>query len=172
MGSNKHLIICGTVGSGKTTLCKHISEDYNCDYISMYKLMENITEYDKQVKFNKINEWLYSLDNNKKMIIDCDCFIMPEDFNKLNNSNFNIIFLGFYSCDKDTIFDLMYENYKKKNIEISKEKLKEKIKNIKAISIKIHDDCIKYGYTFFDLNKDKKVYLEEIESFLIKNKYI
>lgn len=176
MNNKKNLIVCGPIGSGKTSIAKIVCEEFGYNFISMYKVMREIKE--NNINTNKliqseISKWLNEFDNDNNYVIDCDCFIMPDDFNELNISDkYNIIFLGFYSLDKEDIFNIMSNGYKRKNIEFDTDELKKKIDEIKTVSLKLHDESIKYGYNFFDLNIDKEIYINEVVKFLKENKFI
>ena len=167
----KNLIICGLVGTGKTTIAKNICEELNYEYVDLYeKIDENIDTKDKE-KASKllakdINKYLINA-IDKKCIIDCDYLILPNEFYCCDaKDNYNIIYLGFNSVDIELLFKKFSEDYKKKNITYDSKELRKQIEYFKYISNKVYLDCQKYNYKYFELNKEKSLVIEEIKKYI------
>lgn len=167
----KNLIICGLVGTGKTTIAKKICEELNYEYIDLYdKINGKIDTKDKEnaskLLAKDINKYLMNVSENK-CIIDCDYLILPNEFYNCDAKvNYNIIYLGFNNVDVELLFNKFSDDYKKKNITYDSEKLRNQIEYFKYISNKVYLDCKKYNYKYFDLDKEKSLVIDEIMNFI------
>ena len=165
----KNIIICGLIGTGKTTLAKKVSQNLNYNYIDLNKKVNTDTfESDKEFLSKKlrqqIDNYIYKLKNS---VIDCEYLILPNDYsNYLSKDICDIIYLGFYDVDINILYDKFVQDYKSKGKKYDETDLLNQLKYFKKISEKIYNDCKKYGYKFFDISKDKSIVLEEIYSYI------
>lgn len=165
----KNIIICGLVGTGKTTIAKKIENELSYNYIDLYNIIKvDFSDKEKASKeyASKIDDYLLSLKSDK-YVIDCDYLILPEDFNNYKSKNkYEIIYLGFNDIDFDVLYNKFKNDYIKKNKRFDDNKLVSELKYIKEISKKVFNDCKKYNYKFFDINKDKSILVEEIYKYI------
>lgn len=167
----KNLIICGLNGTGKTTIAKHYSEELGYEYIDLYDVINsNFNDDDKinasNILKDEIDNYL-SKKSKDKCIIDCNYLILPDDFiNYQSNQVYEIIYLGFNDIDVDVLFEKFSKDYEKKNINYDSNELKYRLVYFNEISKKVYEACKKYNYKYFDINKDKKLVLEEISEYI------
>jgi len=167
----KNIILCGLIGTGKTTIAKQYSEKFGYEYIDLYDVLNlDINDDDKEYasKFLKdeIDNYLIKKTTDK-CIIDCNYLILPQDFVNYNsNKYYEIIYLGFNDIDVNMLFEKFSNDYEKKNINYDTVELKKKLFYFNEISKKVYNDCKKYNYKYFDINKDKKSVLEEISEYM------
>ena len=166
----KNIIVCGLIGTGKTTICQKISKKLNMKYIDLYSIVDSKEisqdkfQMSKMLKV-KIDNYLETLDN---CVIDCDYLILPKDFNEYRvNKNFNIIYLGFNDVNINLLLNKFIMDYESKNIKYDKEKLFEKLKYYKSVSNKVYKDCKKYNYKFFDINRNKQEVIDEVLNYIL-----
>ena len=165
----KNIIICGLIGTGKTTLTKKISQNLNYEYIDLNKKMNthkygNNKELFSKELGQKIDKYIYKIENS---VIDCEYLILPEDYsNYLSKNKCDIIYLGFYDVDINVLYDKFVQDYKSKEKSYDKKTLLNHLKYFKDISRKVYNDCKKYNYKFFDISKDKAEVLKEVYSYI------
>ena len=157
----KNIILCGLIGTGKTTIAKQYSEKFGYEYIDLYDVINS--DYSDNDKINASNVLKNEIDNylfkrsKDKVIIDCNYLILPDDYaNYQFNDNYEIIYLGFNDIDINVLFEKFSKDYEKKNIDFDSEELKSQLLYLNKISKKVYEDCKKYNYKYFDINKDKK----------------
>lgn len=167
----KNIIICGLNGTGKTTIAKQYCEKLGYQYIDLYDVINSYFNDDNKVDASnvlkeEIDNYLFKRSKDK-VIIDCNYLILPVDFiNYHSNQDYEIIYLGFYDIDVDVLFEKFSKDYEKKNINYDSSELKNKLIYFNEISKKVYNDCKKYNYKYFDINKDKKLVLEEISEYI------
>ena len=94
----KNIIICGLIGTGKTTLAKKISQNLNYEYIDLNKKMSiykhgNDKELLSKELRKEIDKYIYKIENS---VIDCEYLILPEDYsNYLSKNKCDIIYFGY-----------------------------------------------------------------------------
>ncbi len=162
-------IISGLAGTGKTTLCKRIENEFGYHYVNDWTLFNNNKiSLDKFEDKNKISEkyshmlFNYILKNNdKNLVIDIEYSISPTDFVNSEISNIcKIIYLGFVSLSNDVLFNLFKNSSANKNIN-DKDLLK-MIEFYKKISINYQKQCLNNNLEFIDVNKDRNEIIESI----------
>lgn len=166
----KNIIICGLVGTGKTTISKKIEKELGYKYIDLYEIVKNNVEDKEQASSecaSLIDNYLLSL-NNDKYVIDCDYLILPKEFNEyISKDKYEIIYLGFKDVDFNVLYNKFKNDYIKRNKEFDDNKLKKQLKYMNDISTKVFNDCQKYNYKFFDINKDKSILIEKIYKYVV-----
>lgn len=156
----KNIIICGLIGTGKTTLAKIISKELGYKYVDL-----NNKIYASQNLRDEIDNLLKTLD---KCAIDCEYLILPEQYILYKNrEECTIVYLGFNNVDINVLYDKFVQDYKNKNIKYDEKKLMGTLKYFKDISKKVCDDCNKYGFKFFDICKDKNLVIQEAYEYIL-----
>lgn len=138
-----NIVVCGVQGTGKTTLSKMLAEKHGFSYINDYKICENIKDKKAIIDF---------VSGHDKFVVDLCYSLTPKDCASLENCL--VYFLGFVSVDEKLLLTLMRE--KREDISL------EKIKQIKKQGLKFKDECKKYNIKFFDVDKDRKIIIEQI----------
>ena len=167
----KNIIICGLIGTGKTTLSKRIAQEKGYQYVDLNSLLKNRIynsnkELASKILFNEIKTLITPL---KNCVIDCEYLILPEQYNMHNyKNNCNIVYLGFHNADINVLFNKFSADYKKKNIDFDEQKLMEQLIYFKKISDRVFDDCNKYNLKYFDISREKSEVLEEVYNYIFK----
>lgn len=138
-----NIIICGLQGTGKTTLSKQIVKELGYKYINDYNICSS--------NFNK-RQIMDFAKNNDNYVIDLCYSLNPVDY--ANLKDIIVYYLGFVSIDENLLFQLM----KSKGEDITLEQ----IKNNKAKCKEMQRQCKKYNIPFYDINKDRKIILDNI----------
>lgn len=165
------ILICGLPGTGKTTLSHIIAEKYGFatknDFSIFKELNINIeNQEDKKGVSKKYSKLLfeYMQKTQENVVFDFEYSILPSELKHLDLNDFKIIYLGFYSLSEETIFNLFRKS--SANEKISDEGLKHKIAYYKNLSKIVKEECEKYGFKFFDVDKDRKIIFNEILNFI------
>lgn len=168
------ILICGLPGTGKTTLSRIIAEKYGFaiknDFSIFKELDINIeNQEDKKCVSKNYSKLLfdYMQKIQENVVFDFEYSILPREIKHLDLNDFEIIYLGFYSLSEDTIFNLFRKN--SANEKILDEELKHKVALFKTLSKICKEECEKYDFKFFDVNKDRKIIFDEILTFLKLN---
>lgn len=166
-----NIIICGLIGTGKTTLSKKISNDLHYKYIFLDELLnKSINSNDKLTASAKLNNDIenYLRDINN-CVIDCEYLIMPSQyFNSRYKDNCLIIYLGFSSVDINVLVEKFKTDYEKRKIEFKEEELVNRLKYYKEISNYVCNECQKYNYKFFDIAKEKSIVLDDVYIYVLE----
>jgi len=139
-----NILICGLQGTGKTTLSKRISKDFNFKYINDYSIFDLKNENSKSA----IVDFVCGNDN---YVIDLCYSLTPSECSKLNCITY---FLGFSSIEPKVLYKLMKE--KGENVTLSQ------IENNKAQSQRFQEECKTLNIPFYDINKDRNIILDSI----------
>ena len=167
----KNIIICGLIGTGKTTLAKKISKELGYEYVYLNNLLNTTVDINNKINAsqnlrNEIDNLLKTCDS---CVIDCEYLILPEQYVLYKNKeSYEIIYLGFNNVDVNVLFDKFVLDYKVKNIKYDDEQLMSSLKYFKEISKKVCDDCNKYNFKFFDVCKDKNLVIQEAYEYIMK----
>ena len=137
-----NILICGLQGTGKTTLSKRISKDFNFKYINDYSIFNLKNENSKRA----IVDFICGNDN---YVIDLCYSLTPSECSKLNCITY---FLGFSSIEPKVLYKLMKE--KGENITLNQ------IENNRAQSQQFQEECKKFNISFYDINKDRNMLLD------------
>ncbi len=165
------ILICGLPGTGKTTLSHMIAEKYGFnvknDFSIFQELNINISNLeDKKTvskKFSKLLfEYMQKAPDNS--VFDFEYSILPSELKCFELDDFKIVYLGFYSLPDETIFNLFRKS--SANEKVTDNELKHKITLYKNLSKICKEECEKYGFAFFDVNKDRKIIFDEILKFI------
>lgn len=138
-----NIIICGLKGTGKTTLSKLISENFNYSYINDYKICSNNINEEQIINF---------INNNDNFVIDLCYSLKPNSCTKLKNVI--CYFLGFVTVNETLLFNLL----KNKGKNITKTEVKNNIAKCKQMQ----EECKINNIPFYDINKDRQIILNEI----------
>jgi adenylate kinase family enzyme len=163
------IIICGLPGTGKTTLCKQIVDEYGYNYVSDWQILdgqgrESCGENRKQIskKFSTQIDNYILVHSNQKLIIDLDYSALPQEFSTFKSKNMvQMVYLGFNNISSVALYKVMS---KKDN----STDLKAKIDYYLSISNFVKAECKKYGLTFYGINKNHNSTLELIKETLTK----
>lgn len=165
------ILICGLPGTGKTTLSNIIAENYDYfvknDFSIFKELKFNIkNQEDKKSISENYSKLLFEYMQNAQdnMVFDFEYSILPSELKQFKLSDFKVVYLGFYSLSEKIIFNLFRKS--SANEKVSDEELRHKITLYKNLSNICRQDCEKYGFPFFDINKDRKQIFNEILTFL------
>ena len=159
------IIICGAIGSGKTTLSHHIENEYNYTYISDWDIFKNngvlvdSNTMDYSTKTMHSHLILDSVINTKdNVVVDCDFSVSPSVAKEYQD--ITIIYLGFNSLKEDVLFDLFNKN------DSGSKYTKTMIKDIKNLSHSFYTECQKLGLRFFDITKEKSLVQKDVLDYL------
>ena len=161
------ILICGLPGTGKTTLSHIIAEKYGFvvknDFSIFNELSINIKNQENKKKVSKDYSKLL-FDHMQKtqgnVVYDFEYSILPSDLIHFDLDKFKIVFLGFYSLPEEIIFNLFRKS--SANEKVADDELKHKIMLYKSLSKACREECEKYGFKFFDINKDRNIIFDEI----------
>ena len=160
----------------KNNYSKKIENELNYKYIDLYDVI--ISDFQDKQKASEeyadqIDDYLSNL-VDENYVIDCDYLVLPEEFNNYKcKDKYDIVFLGFNDINFNILYSKFKNDYIKKNKDFDDVKLIKELKYMKEISNKVFEDCKKYNYKFFDINKDKSILIEEIYEYISKKtKYI
>ena len=161
------ILICGLPGTGKTTLSHIIAEKYGFvvknDFSIFNELSINIKNQENKKKISKDYSKLlygYMQKTQGNVVYDFEYSILPNELKHFNLDKFKIVFLGFYSLPEEIIFNLFRKS--STNDKMTDEELKHKIMLYKRLSKNCKEECEKYGFKFFDINKDRNIIFDEI----------
>jgi len=164
------ILICGLPGTGKTKLANKIAKEHNFFYISDWDIFNAngivIENQNKNVVSKNYHQLLLSHILNIKgdVVADLEFSVSPNDFASFNTAEeVKIVYLGFYSLPVNVLCEKFKENI---NPNTSESKLTNKIMGYKQISFDYFQQCKKQSLPFFDVNKDRKLVLNEILEFL------
>lgn len=163
------IIICGLPGTGKTTLCKKIETNLNYQYISDWDIFEQ-----NNVVINRLENKLFisqkysslildfiKTHSKKNLVLDLEYSITPEDFVSSEISKLaQIYYLGFISVDEKSLFSLFKNSSESSNL--NNDELMTKIEYLKNMSNIYYKQCMAFNIDFIDINKDKKIIIDEI----------
>ena len=179
----KHIIIAGTVRSGKTTLALNLKNKgythYKMDSIKrgFFEALNISTKNWKVVSklmikvINRIIEDSYTdtIANQESIVFDTP-YIYTKDIKKIKDKNVIIIFLGYSSITKEEVFNNIRkydkENYWTNEL-LDNELLKRCEENIK-FSKMLKKECKKNNILYFDTSHNRNKVLEYIEKLLEK----
>lgn len=154
-------------GTGKTTLSHIIAEKYGFvvknDFSIFNELRINIKNKENKKKVSKDYSKLlfgYMQKTQGNVVYDFEYSILPSDLIHFDLDNFKIVFLGFYSLPEEIIFNLFRKS--STNGKMTDDELKHKIMLYKSLSKNCKEECEKYGFKFFDINKDRNIIFDEI----------
>lgn len=173
------IIINGLPGTGKTMIAQHIQKEYGYTYINDWDILKNngilLDNRDDKYDISKSHATIikkYIEDNsNKKIVLDLEYSITPSDYIKHGLDKVSTtIYLGFYSIDSETLFDLFCKS--SSNNGLSFEELKDKIALYKKYSAEYMEDCKKNDITFIDVCKDRNLIQDEVITMLKKARVI
>lgn len=165
------ILICGLPGTGKTTLSHILAENYGFnvknDFTIFQELNINISNLEDKKCVSKnysklLFEYMQKAPDNS--VFDFEYSILPSDLKCFKLGDFKIVYLGFYSLPEETIFNLFRKS--SANEKVTDDELRNKITLYKNLSIECKEECEKYGFKFFDVNKDRKIFFDEILKFI------
>ncbi len=165
------ILICGLPGTGKTTLSNIIAEKYGFnvknDFTIFQELNINVSNLEDKKNVSKnfsklLFEYMQNAPDNSAF--DFEYSILPSDLKCFELNDFKIIYLGFYNLSEETIFNLFRKS--SANEKVTDNELRRKISLYKNLSVKCKEECDKYGFAFFDVNKDRKIIFDEILKFI------
>lgn len=168
------ILICGLPGTGKTTLSHIIAEKYGFaiknDFSIFKELDINIENQEDKKCVSKnysklLFEYMQKMQGN--VVFDFEYSILPSELKHLDLDDFEIMYLGFYSLSEEIIFNLFRKS--SANEKISDEELKHKVALYKTLSKICKEECEKYGFKFFDVNKDRQIIINDILKLLKLN---
>lgn len=104
----ENIIVCGTVGTGKSSITKKISKEFKMTYINDWALFKELGMSKKPSSklFSKIIATF--LKDKQNIVLDLDMSIMPKDFAK-NNINAKVYYIGFVDVLKKELAQKLYE---------------------------------------------------------------
>ncbi|MBQ7308188.1 MAG: hypothetical protein IJW82_06655 [Clostridia bacterium] len=152
------IVICGLIGTGKTTIANYVSKKYNYKYIKDFDLF---TECQGD-KMKIIND--YILENqNQKIVIDVNYQNYEKEFEIVNNKNTFIMYLGFnQSLTRNQL------------LKIFKNKTKEEINYLLQQSKIYKEFCKNRELLYFDIDKNRDrillTLIRNFETLLLENK--
>ena len=158
------IVICGAVGSGKTTLAHHIASEYSYTYVADWDIFKNHSiKTSKDISFaTKVmhsNLLLDSINNMQgEVVLDSEFSVAPSVAKEYKD--IVVIYLGFVSVKEDILLDLFDKKDSKNKYNISN------IKDIKNLSKTFYKECNKYAMQFFDINKEKSLVQRDILDYL------
>lgn len=168
------ILICGLPGTGKTTLSHISAENYGFNVKNDFTILKELNidiENQEDKKYVSKNYSKLLLDYMQKMqgnvVFDFEYSILPSELINFELDNFKIIYLGFYSLSEEIIFNLFRKS--SSNANFTDEDLKHKTKLYKNLSRECKEECEKHGFTFYDVNKDRKIIFDKILKFLKLN---
>ena len=162
-----NIIILGLPGTGKTTLCKNISEMYNLKYVSDYNILSKYGyRFESSLKiidndFSGVISTYFQNFKPQNCIFDFNYCIIPEDIVKIYDfSNSVVLYLGFYGSSKNELlsrFETKYPN-------IAKTELESIINMFLEVSEKYKILCNKFDIDFVSINQEKNVILKKLQN--------
>ena len=166
-------IINGLPGTGKTTLSKQISKEFNIEYINDWEILKSHNIENKignqSVLFckqyqNIILQYIKE-HKNKDIVLDLEYSLHPSTFIDEKLDNFSkMICLGFASLNEETLLSLFSNSSANKNI---KEKdLINKINLYKKESLEMQNACDGTNVHFVDICESRDKILSEILNLL------
>lgn len=165
------ILICGLPGTGKTTLSHILAEKYGFnvknDFTIFQELNINISNLeDKKCVSKNFSKLLFEYMQNTpdNVVFDFEYSILPSDLKCSELDDFKIIYLGFYSLKEETMFNLFRKS--SANEKVTDDELRRKITLYKNLSKICKEECDKFGFAFFDVNKDRKIIFDEILKFI------
>ena len=163
----ENIIVCGTVGTGKSNITKKLSKELKLTYINDWALFKELGMSKKPSSklFSKIIATF--LKDKQNIVLDLDMSIMPKDFVK-NNINAKVYYIGFVDVLKKDLAQKLYEN-DVKNMVLATRTAKHLLKCGKVLC----KECKKANLPFYTMcgNRDKKIKeMVEIIKNDIKNK--
>jgi len=162
----KNIMLLGISRSGKSTFANILAKQYGYNVIhgDMIKVsyqknilnvssseLKNKQEYRNFIKDIFRNEIKY---NNLNYVIDT-VDIFPSDIDEFDRENYLIYFFGYTKHTTEEIVNIWKKtdlNFTKK---FTEEELYAKAKRGVENSIKIKEECEKYGLTFIDTSDDR-----------------
>lgn len=166
---NMIIIINGLPGTGKTTLCKKIANEFNFEYVNDWEIFEKksviFNEFDNKLlisqKYSKIIFEFINNNKEKNIVLDLEYSISPSDFVNKNIEEYTkVIYLGFVSVDEDVLYNLFKQSSANGGINV--EMLLKKVKFYKEMSSVYFEDCLKNDLEFIDINRDRNEIINEI----------
>lgn len=167
------ILICGLPGTGKTTLTKMISEQFNMRRVSDWDIFKQheikICETENKNYISKRYSELLMKEINKSnnVVVDLEYSISPNDFINFNSKDCIIIYLGFVKVGELDLYNVFRNS--SSNSKYTNEDLKEKVSFYKQMSCDYKKQCIKNNLKFFDVNKDRKEIFKASLDFLNMN---
>ncbi|MBO7218878.1 MAG: hypothetical protein J6V40_02770 [Clostridia bacterium] len=163
------IILCGAVGSGKTTIAHFIEKEYGFKYILDLDILKEkgISLDDDKCDFETITKYSniildYLTNSDGNIVLDSAFSVAPSAIKNYNNLTY--ICMGFSSVAEDTLFSQFRSS--SANDKYTDSKLKHNIgiyKNLSALFLK---ECEKCGVKFFDISKQKELVAKDILEYL------